>query len=180
MPRKPSHPIHKFTAEERAILQERLAVNDNWKNRKYIGPRQRGACIIVKKTAIHNPFYPKGPRNLSLQQLVFIVKYGHLADNRKVRNTKHQIDLSHVCGRELCINIADRHFVAEEHWRNILRRRHHNLIKNLFRGICKRILELASNVSKRKLRANTTKKAFVRCVECPLDVSWTLKNHFVN
>lgn len=176
MPSKPSFTqnfdYHEYSLSERRHLNNLLINCEEYKEQTLLGPdkttNEKGPCILVEDHPFHNPYYPRGPKKFTIQQVVYIVKHGVLPDNTKTRNTKYQIDLSHACHRNNCINIGDRHFVAEEHWKNDRRRQHLIKITSLFKNICKQILEIAKSGCKRMLRTKTKEKAFIRCIECDL------------
>ena len=167
MPKKPSFKHHKYSPKEQRRLTDLLLNCKEYKERTLIGPKtnnKKGQCVVVDDHNFHNPYYPRGPKKFSIQQLVYVIKTGFLPDNTGIRNTKIQIDLSHVCHRSNCVNMQDRHIVAEEHWKNDRRRQHLKEIISTFRDICKGILEVAKSVL---LRGTTKMKAYIRCIDCP-------------
>ena len=130
--RKPPYPHFRFTKKQARCLRQKLVADPVWKTLKSVGSGARGPCLLINDSnvRIRNPFHPKGPMFLYPKQIMFIQHFGFLPDNSK-RNEdddKH-IDLSHMCGDELCINVVGNHIKAEPHWMNIIRKLHHLLIK---------------------------------------------------
>ena len=171
MPKKPSFPHHKYSSAEQRYFEQLLINCTEYKEQTLVGPdkstNKKGQCILVEDHPFHNPYYPRGPKKLSIQQLAYIVKHKVLPDNTGIRNTRDQFDLSHVCHRDNCINMRDRHIVAEEHWKNKHRQKHHTEILQLFKDICLHIMEIAKTGCKKMFRSNTKQKAYICCVDCP-------------
>ena len=150
MPRPPAYRVTKFSKEEGSILLAKLLNHKVWNSRRFIGPNRWNCCILIDEARLRNPF-PKGPRYLTPVQIAWIARTGHLPNNAAIQNKKYFIELSHLCGRSNCINVVGRHMLAEEHWKNMRRMKHHRLIRSKY-------LKAKSTATKQRLRASTKRK----------------------
>ena len=172
MPR-PKRPARRHTFKKwqsNHLYHEKLLKSQSYKNRKYIGPKTpRGQCIIVRRVRFRNKFWPIGPKRISPQQIAFINKHGWLPINDK--QSKNQVDLTHICGRGRCINLENRHIVIGDHKRNMAQIKHHNKCDDLYaEQNSNRRKRSKRNGRKWKMRSSTKKKGKPICIECPTDI----------
>ena len=150
MPRPLTYCVTKFSKKEGRILLSTLVSHEAWDSRTFVGPNRQNCCILIDEARIRNPF-PKGPRYVTPVQIAWIARTGHLPNNAAITSKKYEIELSHVCGRSNCINVVGRHILAEEHWKNMRRKKHHKLIRSKYQSAM-------SKATEKRMRAAAKKK----------------------
>lgn len=169
--RKPQHSVDDkwiFTNSQCTYLHMKWKRHPSWTKRRYLGPKNgvRGRCIIAAFIPVHNPFYPNGPTSFTPYQVAFILKFKYLPKHTTIE--EERVDCSHVCGDNRCINTADQHIVAQDHWGNFkVRTEHHKWCVKEYERRCKALkLENEQNDQKRKFRSSTKEEAFEMCIVC--------------